>query len=122
MKPTPGHTRGSIWTKCRDALLTNHSGRRQGQGQDQDQGQGQGQDHLQLQQRAALPHLLMVLTLNLTLVLVLTLVLAPSGMINKKGMIIKKFGIGICVTFCVIFDSDSDSDRWRSTEFCDAHS
>ena len=64
------------------SLLINHSGRRQGQGQDQDQGQGQGQDHL-LQQRAALPPFLV---LALTLVLVLTLALAPSGMINKKGV------------------------------------
>ena len=37
----------------------------------------------------------MVLALTLTLVLVLTLALAPSGMINKKGMIIKKFGVQI---------------------------
>ena len=51
--------------------------------QGQDQGQGQGQDHLLLQ-RAALPHLLMVLAL--TVVLVLTLALAPSGMISKKGV------------------------------------
>ena len=37
-------------------------------------------------QRAALPHLLMVLALTLILVLILTLALAPSGMISKKGV------------------------------------
>ena len=40
--------------------------------QDQDQGQGQGQDHL-LPQRAALPHLYLVLALTLALVLTLDL-------------------------------------------------
>ena len=44
-----------------------------------------------MQQRSALLQLQMVLAL--TLVLVLTLTLAPSRMINKKGMMIKKFGI-----------------------------
>ena len=46
-----------------------------------------------MRQRSALLQLQMVLALTLTLVLVLTLALAPSGMINKKGMIIKKFGV-----------------------------
>jgi len=46
-----------------------------------------------VRQRSALLQLQMVLALTLTLVLVLTLALAPSGMIDKKGMIIKKFGV-----------------------------
>ena len=80
------------------SLLINHSGRRQGQGQDQDQGQGQGQDHEKVRRRGAPLQLQMVLAL--TLVLVLTL--APSGMINQKGMIIKKFGVVVVVAAIVI--------------------
>ena len=52
---------------------------------------------------SAAPRRQPLLVLALTLTLVLTLARAPSGMINKKGMIIKKFGVLLLLLLVKIY-------------------